>query len=124
MITMSDKELEALKKRRLLELQRRMSAQEPKKEPIDAHNILNTIFKGRAWEVFNAAKAQFPSAMPKIELLLVKLALEGRIFAMEGEQLFALLKEVGLRVSLNTTIKVISHGETKTLSEEFKKSSK
>jgi len=62
--------------------------------------------------------------MAKIELMLVRLALEGKITQMQGEQLYALLREIGLRVRLNTTIKVFSHGKTKLLSEKFKESVK
>jgi len=121
---MSDKELEAIKQRKLRELQKRMTFREQKKEQIDGHKILNKIFKGRAWEVFNAAQAQFPAAMARIERLLVSLALEGKITQMQGEQLYALLREIGLRVRLNTTIKVASHGKTELLSEKFKDSIK
>ena len=113
---MSDKELEALK-------QKRMMLQEHKKEPrqrVDASQILNKLFIGRAWEVFNAAKTQFPGAIPEIERLLVRLAIEGKIGKMEGEQLLGLFREIGLPVKLNTTIKIINHGKTKALSEQFK----
>jgi len=68
---MSDKELEAIKKRKLEELQKRIDFREQKKEQINRHKVLNKIFKGRAWEVFHAAQAQYPSAMNKIETLLV-----------------------------------------------------
>jgi hypothetical protein len=42
----------------------------------------------------------------------------------DGEQLFALLRSIGLRVSLNTEIKVVSHGKTQSLSEKIKESKK
>jgi DNA-binding TFAR19-related protein (PDSD5 family) len=125
MIPMSDKELEALKQKRLQEMQKRMARQEYKKETkerVDSSQILDKIFRGRAWEVFNAAKTQFPSLMPEIERLLVSLALERNIGEVEGEQLLALLREIGLQVRLNTTIKVLSRGKIKSLSEKFKES--
>ena len=122
---MSDKELEALKQKRLQEMQKRMARQEYKKETkeqVDSSQILDKIFRGRAWEVFNAAKTQFPSLMPEIERLLVSLALERNIGEVEGEQLLALLREIGLQVRLDTTIRVLSHGKIKSLSEKFKES--
>ena len=122
---MSDKELEALKQKRLQEMQKRMARQEYKKEAkerVDSNQILDKIFRGRAWEVFNAAKTQFPSLMPEIERLLVSLALERNIGEVEGEQLLALLREIGLQVRLNTTIKVLSRGKIKSLSEKFRES--
>ena len=122
---MSDKELEALKQKRLQEMQKRMARQEYKKETkeqVDSSQILDKIFRGRAWEVFNAAKTQFPSLMPEIERLLVSLALERKIGEVEGEQLLALLREIGLQVRLDTTIRVLSRGKIKSLSEKFKES--
>ena len=121
---MSDKELEAIKQKKLRELHKRMALRKQKKEQIDENQILNSIFRGRAWEVFHAAQTQYPVAMAKIESLLVRLALEGKINQIQGEQLYALLKDIGLRVRLNTTIKVTSHGKTKLLSEKFKESIK
>jgi DNA-binding TFAR19-related protein (PDSD5 family) len=125
MIPMSDKELEALKQKRLQEMQKRMARQEYKKEAkerVDSNQILDKIFRGRAWEVFNAAKTQFPSLMPEIERLLVSLALERNIGEVEGEQLLALLREIGLQVRLDTTIRVLSRGKIKSLSEKFRES--
>jgi DNA-binding TFAR19-related protein (PDSD5 family) len=125
MIPMSDKELEALKQKRLQEMQKRMARQEYKKEAkerVDSNQILDKIFRGRAWEVFNAAKTQFPSLMPEIERWLVSLALERNIGEVEGEQLLALLREIGLQVRLDTTIRVLSRGKIKSLSEKFRES--
>jgi DNA-binding TFAR19-related protein (PDSD5 family) len=125
MIPMSDKELEALKQKRLQEMQKRMARQEYKKEAkerVDSNQILDKIFRGRAWEVFNAAKIQFPSLMPEIERWLVSLALERNIGEVEGEQLLALLREIGLQVRLDTTIRVLSRGKIKSLSEKFRES--
>jgi DNA-binding TFAR19-related protein (PDSD5 family) len=125
MIPMSDKELEALKQKRLQEMQKRMARQEYKKEAkerVDSNQILDKIFRGRAWEVFNAAKIQFPSLMPEIERWLVSLALERKIGEVEGEQLLALLREIGLQVRLDTTIRVLSRGKIKSLSEKFRES--
>ncbi len=122
---MSDRELEALKQKRLQELQKRMALQENGKEQQDqvaTNQVLGKIFRGRAWEVFNAAKAQFPSAIPEIEHMLVRLALEGKIVEVQGEQLLVLFREVGLPVKLNTTIRVLSHGKVKSLSEKVKES--
>ena len=126
MIPMSDKELEALKQRKLQELRKRMISKEPKREKVqvDTHHILNKIFKGRAWEVFNTARAQFPGEMVKVEQLLVNLTQAGEISKMDGEQLYALLRKIGLPVRLNTTISYLSHGKTESLSEKIKEKTK
>lgn len=124
MISMSDIELEALKKKRFQQLQKRMAFQKPEKEQADPHKLLNAVFKGRAWEVFNTACEQFPTEMKRIEEELLNLISEGRITAIDGEQLLVLLRATGLAVRLNTTINVVSHGRTESLSERFKKSTK
>jgi len=117
---MSDEELEALKQRKMRELQKRIAVQGKKTEQVNGQKILDTIFKGRAWEVYNAAQIQFPAQMAEIENLLVRLTLEGKIMEMDGEQLYSLLREMGLPIRLNTTIKVLSKGKTKSLSEKFR----
>ena len=121
---MSDRELEAIKAKKLQELQKRIALREQKTGQTGENNILNKVFKERAWEVFNTAKSQFPAATARIESLLVNLALEGKITEITGEQLYALFREIGLRVKLNSTIKVASHGTTKLLSEKFRGSVK
>jgi len=119
---MSDDELEALKRKRLLDLQRRMALREEKQELVDVHKVLDSVFRGRAWEVFNEAHSQYPSEMAEIEHQLVGLISEGKLKEIDGEQLYALLRNVGLRVSLNTGIKIVSHGKTQSLAEKIKDS--
>lgn len=122
---MSDDELEALKRKRLLDLQRRIASHQEKQEPkIDAYKVLDKIFRGRAWEVFNEANSQYPVEMAEIVPTLVNLVSEGKLKEIDGEQFFALLRSIGLRVSLNTEIKVVSHGKTQSLSEKIKESKK
>ena len=119
---MSDDELEALKRKRFLELQRRMALRQEKPEPINTHKVLDSAFRGRAWEVFNEAISQYPTEMSEIENTLVRLGSDGKLKEIDGEQLFALLRNVGLDVRLNTKIKVISHGKTQSLSQKIKES--
>jgi len=121
---MSDKELEAIRQRKLQELQERVIAKEQNKEPTHKANILDNVFKGRAWEVFNAASSQFPDEMAKIKDGLESLVLDGKISEIGGEQLYAFLREIGLSIRLNTTIQVLNHGKTQSLSEKFKERTK
>ena len=122
---MSDKELETIRQKRLKELQQQILLKEKQIEAkIDTNTVLSKLFKGRALEVFNASALQFPKETDKIKKLLVKLALDGKISEITGEQLFALLRQVGLPVKLNTSINYYGKGKTKTLSEKFKESMK
>ena len=120
MIDMSDSELAAIRRSKLRELKRRLSAKQRKTEEIDTDKILNGIFKGRAWEVFNAASYQFPNVMKEVKKALAKLALSGKLKAITGEQLFLFLRTLGLRVKLDTKIRYAEHGKLKSVAEKMK----
>jgi DNA-binding TFAR19-related protein (PDSD5 family) len=117
---MSDNELDAIRRKRLLELQRKLTAKENKSEVVSSDQVLNNVFRGRAWEVFNAASSQFPQAMSRIRNILVGLASSGKIKEVSGEQLHLFLRNLGLKVRLDTKIEFASHGELKPLTEKLK----
>lgn len=123
-----DEELERLKRRKLLELQKRMSKQsqeqklkqEESKKP-GVKEVLDSHFGDRAWEVYNAAWAQYPKVMPEIEKLLVEAIAAGRIRQkIDGESLYQFFRQVGLPIRLQTTIRFKEHGELKTLEDKIK----
>lgn len=122
-----DEELERLKRRKMLELRRKMMQEsakaeeaEPPEEP-SPREILDGRFKGRAWEVYRAAEAQFPAVMPQIERVLVDGIRQGKISdRIDGESLFRFLRQVGLPVRLQTHIRYKEHGELKTIGQRMK----
>jgi len=120
MIVMSESELNAIRRKKLRELQRRLAKKEKKTKGVNADNVLNRIFRGRAWEVFNAASYQYPGTMQRIKEVLVKLTLTGRLNEVTGEQLYLFLKNLGLKIRLNTKINFASHGKLKSLAEKMK----
>lgn len=121
---MDDSELNTIRQRKLRDLQRRLAVQTDVKrgenEADEAYKVLNPVFKGRAWEVFNSAKNQFPRIMGKIEDALVKLAKLGRLKEVNGEQLYFFLRSLGLKVSLETKIRFSENGKLKSLTEKLK----
>lgn len=118
---MSDDELRALRQRKLRELQKRSAASRQKGvEQVEADQILNKVFKGRAWEVFKVASTQYPDFMDKLKGMFVKLALSGKIKEVTGEQLYFFLRNLGLRVRLNTKIRFTDQGKSKSLSDKIK----
>jgi DNA-binding TFAR19-related protein (PDSD5 family) len=117
---MSDRELQAIKRGKLRELQRRLAAKQKKTEKISADNMLDKIFKDRAWEVFNSASHQFPDVMSKVKDALVNLVLSGKLQEVTGEQLYLFLRNLGLRVRLDTRIRYTDHGQFKSLAEKIK----
>ena len=117
---MSDSQLDAIRRKKLLALQRKLAQKENKTETVNANEALDRVFRGRAWEVFNAASYQFPQAMSRIKDLLAELASSGKIKEVTGEQLYLFLANLGLKVRLDTKIEFASHGELKPIAEKLK----
>ncbi len=117
---MSDAELEAIRRNKLRQLRAISVAKQPRAERIDADKVLNKIFRGRAWEVFNAASYQFPEVAQKLKQILVDLASSGRLKELTGAQLFLFLKKLGLRIKLNTKISYTEDGKLKSLADKIR----
>ncbi len=113
-------ELEKLKRKKLLELQRRIMTA-PRREEADPREDLRRLFVGRAWEVYRAAWRQYPEIMPKIEEALLAAIRDGRLRdKIDGESLYYFFHRIGLPVRLRTTIRIKEHGELKTLQEKLR----
>ncbi|MCW4021222.1 MAG: hypothetical protein NWF14_08355 [Candidatus Bathyarchaeota archaeon] len=122
---MSDGELEALRRKKLRELRRSLETKAETEgeedKPESPTKILNKYFVGRAWEVLNTAKVQYPQAARHIEGTLVRLIVEGKINnKISGEELYSLFRRLGLRVRLQTRIQVLEHGKVKSLEDKIK----
>ncbi len=118
---MSDLELERLRRRKLAKLSKRfLRNKEEKKEENNRQNTLQNVFVGRAWEVFNATRAQYPQVAEKLGNILVQLASSGKITKVTGEELYFLLRRMGLRVKLKTTIRIKEHGKLKSIEQKLR----
>jgi len=118
---MSDHELERLRRQRLAQLSKRfLTKEEEKKEEGNKQDVLKKVFVGRAWEVFNATQTQYPEIAEKLRNILVQLASSGKITQVCGQELYYLLRKMGLRVRLKTTIRIKEHGRLKSLSEKLR----
>ncbi|UCD44099.1 MAG: hypothetical protein JSV27_08115 [Candidatus Bathyarchaeota archaeon] len=122
-----DDELERLKRRRMLELQKRMlrESQKPEEPPEPEgptpDTVFNAWFEGRAWEVLRAARTQFPKVMPQVEGALLEALKAGRVKQkIDGESLFQFLRQIGVPVRLQTSIRYKDHGELKTIGQLMK----
>ena len=120
MIAMSDPELTRIRRKKLRDLKKRLAPREEDTSSQDTDAILNDVFKGRAWEVFNTANLQFPGVMGDVKNALVKLVLHGGLKEITGEQLYQFLRRLGLRVKLNTRISFTEDGKLKSLAEKLK----
>ena len=121
---MSDSELEAIKRKKMQDLQKRLAVEQKRKEqksesPKNPDKVLDKVFKYRAREVFNAASDQYPQIMKGIKDALVKMVLSGELSEIDGEQLLVFLRSMGLDVRLETEIRFLKKGESKTLSQKL-----
>ena len=121
---MSDSELERIKRQRLAEMQRvldaRKQATQPKQRPT-TEQTLHRVFVGRAWEVYQATIQQFPSIAGRLFSELAQLVENGQLTGqITGEQLYGLLRQIGLDVRLDTKIQVLDHGKLKSLGDKFR----
>ncbi len=124
-----DSELDYLKHKKLLELQRASLLKKAEKaekkgwpkEKMDVKTALNKIFMGRAWEIWNNASRQFPGVMKNLGVLMRNMVDSGSLKGpITGEQLYWLLRRLGLRVRLKTKIRILESGEMKTIAEKLK----
>ncbi|MGA8904525.1 MAG: DNA-binding protein [Candidatus Bathyarchaeia archaeon] len=121
----NDSELERLKRQRLAEMQKRLNARQEQSQAttgkIEPTKILEKVFVGRAWEVYHATRQQYPSIADQIFRELAELVRIGRVKGkITGEQLYGLLRQIGLDIRLETKIQVLDHGELKSLADKFR----
>jgi DNA-binding TFAR19-related protein (PDSD5 family) len=127
-----DAELDLWKRKRLLEMQKRLMAkkveeeqkknQEDKpKSDIKPKDVLKRIFIGRAMEVWDQAWKQYPEIMQKLEPDLARLVMGGEIDGpIDENQLLHILRTIGLDVRFDLRIKILRNGKLKTISEKLK----
>jgi DNA-binding TFAR19-related protein (PDSD5 family) len=124
-----DLELERLKAKRLAEMQQNIStltqskALEPeKKEKPNPRNIVLKSLGFRGQEVLETAESQFPNETRIIVGQLAQLITSGELNeTIDGGQLLALFRTVGLRIRMNTKINVEQDGKFVSLSEKLSK---
>jgi len=92
----------------------------PKERPT-TEQILRRVFVGRAWEVYEATRNQYPSIAGRLFEELAQLVQTGQLTGqITGEQLYGLLHQIGLDVRLDTKIQILDHGKLKSLGDKFR----
>jgi len=125
-LSSDDKILEFLKRRKLIELSRMASSKETKliesaSKIENPREVLAKILVDRGLEVLEAAESQYPEITREIEKLIVQLILSGKLReSITGEQLYWLFHRLGINVRLKTRIRILEHGELKTIEEKIK----
>jgi DNA-binding TFAR19-related protein (PDSD5 family) len=124
-----DQHLELLKRRRLQEMRRRLllnktvELEEKSGEAEDPRQVLRKAFVGRGLEVWEAAEQQYPMVTRRITPALLSLIKAGKLRErITGEQLYWLFSRLGLRIRLNTKIRISEKGELKTIADKLRES--
>jgi len=120
-----DSELDKLKRQRLAEMQRALEAKQSRTESLgktpDPKQVFQKVFVGRAWEVYNATMHQYPQIARQLFEELAELVQGGHVRGpITGEQLFGLVRQIGLDVRLETKIQVLERGELKSIADKFR----
>lgn len=125
-----DEELEYLKRKKLLEMRRRLlvekaaETRENKGEDRKAgkpREVLKTVFADSAWEVWQAAEQQYPQVAEEVARALAALVEAGKMREkVTGEQLYWLFTELGLQLRFAMRIRIFESGELKTIADKLR----
>jgi DNA-binding TFAR19-related protein (PDSD5 family) len=117
-----DLDLKIIERRKLEEMKRRIksSTAPPRTERTD-REVVEDVLYDRGSEVLEAAYAYYPKETERLVKELAALAKSGRfVEKVSGGELYSIMRQLGLRFNLKTTIKVQDRGKLVDLSEKLK----
>jgi DNA-binding TFAR19-related protein (PDSD5 family) len=124
-----DKELERLKAKRMLEMQKNISQRqkieevkaEPKKPQISPRELVVKQLGYRGIEVLQNAESQFPEESKVVVEKLAELIRGGEVSEIiDGGKLLTLFRSLDIRVRMQTTINVEQDGKLVSWSDKLK----
>jgi DNA-binding TFAR19-related protein (PDSD5 family) len=115
-----DAELKFLERRKMEEMRRRLkTAAPPAKEKSD-REVVEGILYDRGKEVLDAAYSFYPEDTQRIVQELAEMIRSGRLAGqVAGGELLSVFRQLGLRFSLKTSIRVQDRGKLVDLSEKL-----
>lgn len=124
----SDPDIERIKARKLKEMRRIATAtpsKEQEKSSTDkkksAREVVLSHLYDRGDEVLEQAYAQFPAQTQAIVARIAEIIQSGELRTkISGGELLSLFRSVGLRVKIDTTIRVEDHGKLISFSDRLK----
>jgi len=117
-----DADLKLIERRKLEEMRRRMKTAipAPKVEKTD-RQVVEGMLYDRGDEVLAAAYSYFPRETEKLVKELAAMVRDGRFSEkVSGGEFYSILRQLGLRFNLRTSIKVEDKGRLVDLSEKLK----
>jgi DNA-binding TFAR19-related protein (PDSD5 family) len=116
-----DAELKLLERRKMEEIRRRLKATAPpaKQEKTD-REVVEGVLYDRGDEVLEAAYSFYPKQTERLVKELAGMIRDGRLKErIAGGELLSIFRQLGLRFSLKTSIKVMDQGKLVDLSEKL-----
>jgi DNA-binding TFAR19-related protein (PDSD5 family) len=132
MSSSNDPEIDIINARKLRELREKAAAIErakanqqesssPPSRPKSSREVLSPYLYDRADEVLDLAYGQYPVQTEAIVTRIARLILTGELASkISGGELLMLFRSVGLKIRVNTTIKVEDNGKFVSFSEKLK----
>lgn len=121
-----DRDIEIIKARKLKEMKEKAAAIEraksaPEKKEKSARELVASFLYDRGDEVLNAAYAQYPAQTEAIVSKIAELIKSGELRErISGGELLSLFRSVGLRVRIDTSIRIQQDGKLVSFSEKLK----
>lgn len=127
-MTEEDKELELLKAKRMLEMQKNISQRQrvdekpqPQAQKVSPRDIVLKQLGYRGEEVLQNAESQFPNETKVVIEKLAELIQGGEVTeVIDGGKLLTLFRSVGIHVRIQTTINVEQDGKMVSWSDKLK----
>jgi len=114
-----DAELKMLERKKLEAMRRRMKEVPPAREKSD-REVVEGVLYDRGNEVLDAAYSFYPEETQRIVKELAAMIRDGRLSgSVAGGELLSVFRQLGLRFSLKTSIRVQDRGKLVDLSEKL-----
>jgi DNA-binding TFAR19-related protein (PDSD5 family) len=128
-VSQEDPDIAIIKARKMKELRDKAAAfekakkreQEPTPQKDNDREIISTYLYDRGEEVLKLAESQYPYQTKAILARIIELIKAGEISQrISGGELLALFRSIGLKIRVNTSIKIEDHGKLVSLSDKLK----
>ena len=128
-MSQEDPDIAIIKARKMKELRDKAAAfekakkreQQPTPQKENDREIISTYLYDRGEEVLKLAESQYPYQTKAILARIIELIKVGEISQrISGGELLALFRSIGLKIRVNTSIKIEDHGKLVSLSDKLK----
>ena len=128
-MSQEDPDIAIIKARKMKELRDKATAfekakkreQQPTPQKENDREIISTYLYDRGEEVLKLAESQYPYQTKAILARIIELIKAGEISQrISGGELLALFRSIGLKIRINTSIKIEDHGKLVSLSDKLK----